>query len=201
MRRLWISLSSIIRDARSMLIDRRGRILFWNVSPERVGSDRTPGDGSAGEPRSRRFDGAPFMSVGRARRSSDVGGAIGDGELWQDDRQGWPLHRQRARRTAARGGPDEGAELANVEGGTLTGHWPRRVKPPAERTSPRKKGFLSSPVHVDAPRLYVVRRAHVHRASATVGLHRSARLASLAVYGWSRLQRPSQAMNSYGRTR
>lgn len=48
---------------------------------------------------------------------------------------------------------DEGAELANVEGGTLTGHWPRRVKPPAERTSPRKKGFLSSPVHVDVQRL------------------------------------------------
>lgn len=54
---------------------------------------------------------------------------------------------------------DEGAELANVEGGTLTGHWPRRVKPPAERTSPRKKGFLSSPVHVDVQRLRCAPRA------------------------------------------
>ncbi|EZA59868.1 hypothetical protein X777_16070 [Ooceraea biroi] len=49
---------------------------------------------------------------------------------------------------------DEGAELANVEGGTLTGHWPRRVKSPGrtsesskERVCPRR-----------SPRRHVQRR-------------------------------------------
>ncbi|XP_029176714.1 uncharacterized protein LOC114944819 isoform X2 [Nylanderia fulva] len=49
-------------------------------------------------------------------------------------------------------------KLANVEGGTLTGHWPRRVEPLAERTSPRKKGsVLACPRSARGLTLYIAR--------------------------------------------
>lgn len=117
-----------------------------------------------------RFDGPPFMNVGRAR-SSDVGGEGHRG------RRAMGRRPPRVTATAAKSTKrsreeDEGAELANVEGGTLTGHWPRRVKPPAERTSPRKKGFLSSPVHVDVQRLRCVPRAYAEQAPQLVPIVR-----------------------------
>lgn len=57
---------------------------------------------------------------------------------------------------------DGGAELANVEGGTLTGRWPRRVKPPGRTNESSKERVCPRP----SPRSMSLRSApHVARGA------------------------------------
>lgn len=139
--------------------------LFWNDVRSAIGCPRWV-DGERAIP-----IWAPFMNVGRAR-SSDVGD-----ELWEDDRQGWPLQRQRTRSGRARKTRGQSWRTSKV------GLWP--AIGPGESSRRQNERVLERKGSCPRPSMSTstLCAARVRQASATVGLYQLGQRGSPAVRG------------------